>query len=200
MESLSIQRADPVSLENVNGSPYISAGYRPARIIMQNLKVIDSVPARFNAYVNKFNILYNGEVYTIDSAVEVSYYEVPGDSSSFMVFRSGYPYISQQTPLSFYQLFAGGNQVHLLKLVQRNLHSYPVPGTGTAPRKEFLPKETWFVYTEKDGMREIKLTRKSIERALPSFTQSIDTLVARHSLDTKNEDDMITLLELLDGL
>jgi hypothetical protein len=199
MENLSLRRTEPIDLENVTGSPYISAGYRPARIIMQNMKAIDSVPVRFNAYINKFNIIHKDEVYTIDSALEVSYYEVPDDTVSFMVFRSGYPYIAQQTPLTYYHLVAGGSKVHLLHLLQKNLYSYTVPGTSTSPMRKFHARDSWFIYSEKDGMREVKLTKKSIERALPSFAQSIDGLITEHGLNPRNEDDMIILLELLDG-
>jgi hypothetical protein len=194
------KKADSLNLENVSGSPYIADGYRLGRIVLKSRKAFDSVAVRFNAYNNEINFIQDGQKFAIDEAYEVSYYDVPGDSSTLMVFRSGYPAIDKQATNTYYQLVAGGNDIHLIKLIRKTLQEFKVDGTGMPVRKELVTHIAWYIYSEKDGMHPVSSSRKSIEKALPSFTTAIDKLAGKHDLNLKKDDDMIRLIELLDAM
>lgn len=195
-----LKKADSFNLENVSGSPYISESFRIGRIILRNKKVFEEVPIRFNAYNNEMYFVQQGKTYVVDTALEVSYYEVPGDSTTQMIFRSGYPSIHNQSSNTYYQLTAGGNKVHLIKYIEKKLQEFKVMGSGLTSKKELVTTIKWYIYSEKDGIHEVKSNRKSIEKALPSYTKSVDLIEARHDLNLKKDDDMITLVQFLDKL
>ena len=195
-----LKKADSVNLENVSGSPYISEGFRIGRIVLRNKKTFEDVPVRFNAYNNEMYFSQHGKTYVIDTALEVSYQEVPGDSTTQMIFRSGYPATDNQTTNTYYQLVAGGNKVHLIKHIQKKLQEFKVVGSGLPPKKELITTIKWYIYSETDGIHEVKSSRKSIEKALPSYVKNIEALDAKYDLNLKKDDDMITLVQLLDKM
>ena len=195
-----LKKADSFNLENVSGSPYISEGFRIGRIVLRNKKVFEDVPVRFNAYNNEMYFSQYGKTYVIDTALEVSYQEVPGDSTTQMIFRSGYPATGHQTANTYYQLMAGGNKVHLIKYIQKKLQEFKIVGSGLAPKNELVTTIKWYIYSEADGIHEVKSSRKSIEKALPSYLKKIDAIDSKYDLNLKKDDDMITLVQLLDKM
>jgi hypothetical protein len=193
-----IKKPDSLNLENISGTPYITEGFKYGNITLRNKKRFDSVLLRFNAYNNEITFLKDGAVFAIDSALEVCYLDNSRDSNTLMIFRSGYAAIDKQTGNSYYQLMAGGNKVHLLKFIWKQLEEYTVPGTGIRPKKELVTLTKWYMYSEADDIHEIKLSRKSVEKALPSLVARIEVLAEKNNLKLSKDDDVITLVQLLD--
>ncbi len=189
------KRVDTLETSSVLGSPYITNSFRMATIVLKNGMAADSVPLKFNAYYNEMHVILKGELVALNNVKTVIYLDDPADTTTWMVFSSGYPKFNYQDTNTFYQIVAGSEKLQLLKLVQTRVNAIQIANYSV--RKEFKTDYEWFVYSEKHGMERIRSSKKSIIKALPSETNRIEEFVAKHQLTFKNIDDVIKLIELL---
>ena len=181
----------------ISGSAFLNKEFRNGQIVLRSGQVFTDVQIRFNAYQNEVVAKKNGLAYAIDTAKEVSYYDIEGSPASIVVLRSGYPNIGNLTNGSYYQLVAGGKKVHMLRYVHRRIQERNVPGYDNM--KEFLNSSDWYLFSEKDGIQKIKVNKKQVEAALSSYAAEIAKATAKFSLNVGKEDDLIILVNEIDA-
>ena len=181
----------------ISGSAFLNKEFRPGQIVLRSGQVFTDVQIRFNAYQNEVVAKKNGLSYAIDTAKEVSYYDIEGNPASIVKLRSGYPNIGNLTNGTYYQLIAGGNKVHLLRYVNRRIQERNVPGYDNM--KEFVNSSDLYLYSEKDGIQKIKANKKQVEAALPSYSADIAKASAKFSLNLGKEDDLVLMVNEIDA-
>jgi hypothetical protein len=72
-----------------------------------------------------------------------------------------------------------------------------VPGYENV--KEFVNSSDWYLFSEKDGILKIKVNKKQIAGAIPSYAAEIAKATAKFSLNVGKEDDLIILVNEIDA-
>ncbi len=184
------------ALQEVGGSPYMTADYQLASVAIANNKMVTSIPVKFNIFSNAIMVQKDGQELKLDFFQAVSYDMTGNDGAlKHIVFKQGYPEIDNHTEESVYQVLSMGSKVHLLKFLSQKVEDAAT--LGDYSRREIVTTQQLYIYTPGGAIKKIKASKQSVAEALPALSAKIDEVVAANKLNLKSEADMAELIEAL---
>ena len=190
----------PVTLfpDDVSGSPYLTEEYKQAFVQQKDGYTQKDVPVRFNLYRNEFEFKQAGIVNVLALPQSIIYLDRPFDSSSIRIFVSGYPFLSNLTDESIYELLAKGKKAHLLKYIEQKLEE--VKTVGVFGKKALVSYASYYLFnTSTRKLVKIKLDKKSIIEQFLLDAARIEQHIQRKKLNLKNESDLSELITTLNN-
>ncbi len=181
-------------MSGIQGSPFLHPTYNTAYVRLQSGKSA-TVPVLFNLYGNEIIFLQYKSEMALDS-VDYVHYTVTADGKTEDVrLKSGYAPIAGHDKNTIYQILDSNSQVQLLKFTSKTIEE--IKSMGMAPKKEFVAKDEYYVFTPQGGMKKIKLDKSSIQDALPESASDIEAIISERKLKLKKEADLIELFKQL---
>jgi len=196
IEELVVKPLRLPALQEVGGSPFMTADYQPGTVTIAENKTISNVPVKFNIFSNAVMIQKEGQDMKLESFKSVSYDMANNDGSvKHIVFRQGYPDIDNHTDKSVYQVLSMGEKVHLLKFMTQKVEDANT--LGDYSRRELVTTQQLYIYIPGGEIKKIKASKQSLVEALPAYSAKIKELVNRNKINRKNEKGMAKLVEAL---
>lgn len=181
------------------GSPFLNLHWGKGIVKLKNGKWYRDIPLRFNMESNTLYFERTGISFSfVDTVVEFFIaFEEEGESHSY-IYRAGFPAIDKQQATDFYEVVADGKKMQLLKF---NNKIITMKGQyGQENRKEYKLIEQWYVYDVKKGaLHRIKRDIPSIKRAMPDYTEAINSFRAQRKRRLQNDDDLKALFAFLES-
>lgn len=188
----------PIVLLNVmdiSGSPYLSTEYKTGFVKVKSGYHEDGVPVRFNIYKNVIEFKQKGIELTLDDLDIAMYFDVPGDSNSLRIFKTGYPAIEKQKESSIYEVLAMGDKAHLLKYFSQKVEE--VKSMGDYDKKELNTYSNLYLFIPGKGIEKIKADKKAVMNHFPGQEDKIEALIKDNKLNLKKENDLAELITLI---
>jgi hypothetical protein len=196
IEELEVKPMRLPALQEVGGSPFMTAEYQTGYVTIAENKTVANVPVKFNIFSNAIMIQKEGQDLRLESFQAVTY-DVTGKDGNLVhvVYKQGYPEIDNHTDKSVYQVLSMGDKVHLLKFYSQKVEE--VPTLGDYSRREIVTTQQLYIYTPGGEIKRIKASKQSVVEALPSFLAKINEVVTANNLNLKSESDIAELVESL---
>lgn len=180
---------------SVEGSPWLNEEWQEGYFIKTNDERSGNFPIRYNIDRQMVAFQYQGRELLLNPST-VKGFVLPGEGSPQpRVFRNGF--ISKEHDISkklFLEVLHEG-KISLLKHHRAKLLKAISPDYSTGEYTDkFIPDNTYYMVLGDGSMREIKLKRKHILRALPGNTRSLKSYARDHDLSFKDEQDVVELL------
>lgn len=185
------------ALQEVGGSPFMTADYQTGSVKLTDDKTVTKVPVKFNIFSNAIMVQKDGQDMRLESFKTVMYDALANNGSiKQVIFSQGYPEIDGHTGTSIYQVLSEGPKVQLLKFLSQKVEDAAT--LGDYSRREIVTTQQLYIYTPGGQMKKIKTSKQSVADALPaSLSARIDEVVAANKLNLKNESDIAELIEVL---
>lgn len=183
-------------LSEVGGSMFMTPDYKMALVKVNDSKMVNSVPVKFNIFNNAIMVRKDGQDMQLEFFQEVSYdvEESNGDVKHF-TFGAGYPEIDRNSQKTIYQVLSSGPKVHLLKFLSQKVED--INTLGDYSRREIVTSQEYFVYVPGGEIKRIKPGKKELVAALPSLSAQIDQIASSKSLKLKSESEIVQLVNEL---
>lgn len=199
IETLPLKPFRMPSLQDVGGSPFLSAEYRQGSVELGQGRTVTNVPLRFNTFNNAMMVSKDGQDLKLEFFEFVSYDEMDSKGSAkHYQFKAGYPEIDGHSDNTIYQVLSMGPKVHLLKYISQKVED--VPTLGDYSRREIVTTEQFYVYVpggEIKKIQSLKNGKKSLQEALPEMSEKIAEIANANNLKLKSEADIAALVEEL---
>lgn len=196
IEVLQVKPIRLPALQEVGGSPFMTADYQTGSVQIAEDKTVKNVPVKFNIFSNAIMVQKDGQDMRLESFKIVSYDETANDGTlRHVMFSQGYPEIDNHTDKSVYQVLSMGNKVQLLKFLSQKVEDAAT--LGDYSRREIVTTQQLYIYTPGGEIKRIKASKQSVVEALPALSAKIDEVVAANKLNLKNESDITELVEAL---
>jgi hypothetical protein len=186
------------AFENINGSPFLHPEYNLAQVRVKSGFSTNAVMVKFNIYGNEIIFRQNGNEMALDSVDYISYVTIGKNGAAENIrLKTGYPSIGTYTQNTIYQILDSGSKVQLLKYYYQTVGE--VKTMGSAPTKEFITFQDLYVYSSSGEMKKIKPDLKSLQEAMPAYSEQIEKIVTEKKLKLKKEADLIQLFTELNS-
>ena len=187
IDELSVKPIRLPSLQEVGGSPFMTADYQTGIVKVTDEKMVPNVPVKFNIYSNAIMVQKEGQDMRLESFKLVSYDETANNGIvKHVMFSQGYPEIDNHTDKSVYQVLSMGPQ-----------KVEDAPTLGDYSRREIVTTQQLYIYTPGGAIKRIKASKQSVVEALPSLSAQINEVITAKNLNLKNESDIAELVEVL---
>ncbi len=184
------------SLQEVGGSPFMTADYQTGIVKVTDEKLVANVPVKFNIFSNAIMVQKEGQDMRLESFKLVSYDETANNGIvKHVMFSQGYPEIDNHTDKSVYQVLSMGPKAQLLKFLSQKVEDAPT--LGDYSRREIVTTQQLYIYTPGGAIKRIKASKQSVVEALPSLSAQINEVITAKNLNLKNESDIAELVEVL---
>jgi hypothetical protein len=185
--------------EGVQGTPYLMKGWTLANVLLNDKRLVEGVPARYDVYRRLLIIQPNGgkDSLWLD-ATRLSEFVFPAvlpgqPDRRFRLFLEA-PDVNQRA--AFVEVLHRGPGYELLLLPRKALIKANYQGSYSADRRydELIDRNTYFLRRPDNSVVEVKLSRKSLLSAAPDLQASLGT----NKAEVKTESDAVNLLQSLD--
>jgi hypothetical protein len=112
-------------------------------------------------------------------------------------FKNNFPAVAKKTKATFYQVLSDGNKIKLLKYTSKKVVSNYKYGLAETTKIESI-SEYYILDVANAKLIEIRKSIKSIIKALPSYTGTIDKYISKSAPDVKNDEQLVTFVKYLD--
>lgn len=180
------------ALQEVGGSPFMTADYQTGSVQTTSNKLVSNVPVKFNIYSNAIMVKKDGQDLKLELFETVSYAD--GDGKQ-VTFKQGYPEIDNHSDRAVYQVLSMGPKVHLLKFFSQKVEDAAT--LGDYSRREIVTTQQLYIYTPGGEIKKIKASKQSLVEALPALSAKIDEIVNTNKLNLKSESGIAELVEAL---
>ena len=190
-------RLDLARYDDINGSPYLFAGWKNGTVNLNNKTPQPINNIRFNCYQNQLEYLLDEQIYTpMNRYNEFAFYNF-NDKNIIVpqVFRNGLGEVSDTK--TYFEVLHDGKTKLLQKYAIR-VDEYAEPLSYRKLRR-FIKVTNLYLYTpENRKLSKIKLDKKSILDVLNDKKESLNAYIDEHKLKLKSQDDVIELLKYYD--
>lgn len=196
IEDLQVKPIRLPALQEVGGSPFMTADYQTGSVKIAEDKTVAKVPVKFNIFSNAIMIQKDGQDMRLEAFKMVSYDETANDGTiKHIMFSQGYPEIDNHTDKSVYQVLSAGTKIQLLKFLSQKVEDAAT--LGDYSRREIVTTQQLYIYTPGGEIKRIKASKQSVVEALPTLSAKIDEVVSANKLNLKSEADIAELVEAL---
>lgn len=196
IEDLQVKPIRLPALQEVGGSPFMTADYQTGSVKIGEDKTVSNVLVKFNIFSNAIMIQKDGNDMRLESFKMVTYDETANDGTiKHVMFSQGYPEIDNHTDKSVYQVLSTGTKVQLLKFLSQKVEDAAT--LGDYSRREIVTTQQLYIYTPGGEIKRIKASKQSVVEALPAMSAKIDEVVTANKLNLKSEADIAELVEAL---
>lgn len=185
--------------KDIEGKPYLGSDWNYGTVYFKKGKRADSLLLHFDLAENKIYFKQNGLTLAFLEEVQ-AFWIYPSEeiTKKDLLFRSGYPSIGQQSTNSFYEVLADEGPIHLLKytaMIITETYVYNAPA-----RRKYIPHDDFYIYIPQSGIfQKIKLNKKSLEKELPEYSNSIESICKRNDWELKTEAEVVSLIKELNN-
>jgi hypothetical protein len=185
------------ALQEVTGSPFMTAEYKNATIHLKDNKYVADIPVKFNIYNNFMMVkMDDGQELKLDNFKSVTWDEKNDDGTvKHYEFAMGYPEVDKHSDRAVYQVLSAGPNAHLLKYISQKVEDANT--LGDYSRRELVRTEQLYLYIPGKEIKKIKASKKDIAEALPALAGKIEEIAASNNLKLKSESEIVTLVEAL---
>ncbi len=177
---------------DIRGTAFYSNDWTPGIVLFREGQAANGLPLRFNVYNNK--VYFQREGVQLEFTAPVKAFWLGTDTSTAVLFRSGYTPIDKNTAETFYEVLAKG-PVQLLKLRQKEIREF---SQLNAPKeKQFEDIETLYVFLPNYRIEKIRKNKNDILKALPEHADALKKILETKKLNLKNEEGLVTLFNEL---
>lgn len=196
IEDLQVKPMRLPALQEVGGSPFMTADYQTGSVKITDDKTVNKVPVKFNIFSNAIMVQKDGQDMRLESFKVVSYDETANDGTiKHVMFSQGYPEIDNHNDKSVYQVLSAGTKVQLLKFLSQKVEDAAT--LGDYSRREIVTTQQLYIYTPGGEIKRIKASKQSVVDALPALSAKIEEVITANKLNLKNESDIAELVEAL---
>lgn len=185
VEAFDINGNSLVSLKkmNVEGSPYVDSRWLIGRVVFANGRVVNKLPIRFD--LNKQTLQFRQDSLSYFFSDIVREFTLPvgeNDTSTVLIFRSGYPANSQFSTNYFYNILVSGKNFHLVKAVICRLQDkYAYIGESS---QQYITTEELFLFdVQENQFIKFKKDRKKLPSKILNYNSEAKAYVEKNSLD-----------------
>ncbi len=186
-----------ISQVNYKGSPYLSEGFSYGKIIVDNDKIFKK-NLRFNAYSDVFEIKNNGRISGLIKSKNV---KVLLNGELYQLFS--YPDKGIEKDGYFVNLNPKGTKISLLLKNEKEFIEAKKATNSYSDNKpaKFIYKKLYFIKKgNKLPVVEIRLSKKSVLKALKNQKQAILSFIKNNKLKLRNEKDVVKLFNYYNTL
>jgi hypothetical protein len=185
VEAFDIDGNNLVSLKktNIEGSPYVDDRWLVGKVVFANGRVVNKLPIRFD--LNKQTLQFRQDSLSYFFSDIVREFTLPvgeNDTSTVLVFRSGYPAHGQYTSNYFYNILVSGKNFHLVKAVICRLHD-KYAYIGESSQQYFTTEELLLFDVQEKQFIKIKKDPKKLPSKIVNFNPEAKAYFEKHSLD-----------------
>jgi hypothetical protein len=183
--------------KEAEGSPMLNDEWGKGQVKFKRGPVLTNADLQFNLENNELYFRKEGFPFVfVDTVIEFKILYKEKDTNRFSVFRNHYPTGRNTTWLTYFEVLADGNKVHLLKHVYKTIqekYSY-----GEQPKKEYVLKEVLYVYTPDNKMlMRVKPGLNQLTSVLPSYSKEIKRIANEKKLKPDDEANLVVLINEL---
>ena len=180
---------------DADGSPYITEDFSLVKISISDKKIFS---ARFNAHNGQMEVKLADETVILDNTKDI---EVIFIKSNKLYKTFNYP-IEDETKRGFLVVLTQTNNVTLLKKEYVSF-SEKIPAKSsysTATPATYKRENDSYFYLYNDKVNYLPTKKKDFLKLFPNYQEEIKNYMKENSLNPKNEDELITLINYIDGL
>lgn len=181
--------------QKIEGSVFVNEQWNNGYVKLPDGRMAANLPLRFNAYTNQIHFLKDSAELTLTINVREFGYSFGNNLAEQQVtlFRNGFPSISKQDSLSFYEVLVGGN-ISLVKYHSKILRQI-TPITGITAYKIDDADVLYLFFKNKNEMALLKKDRDYITSLLTAKEAvKFNELVNENGFKLKSEKDFIILV------
>ncbi len=168
---------------SIKGNPYIYEDYKLAILEDNESLLMDSVLLKYDIYNNELCVLNaNSKMLTLDKSEYKSF--------TFIEDSISYAKVNPNYGNQFKQVIFHSEDFVLFKEVKISLidKTKHVAGTEINDRR-FKRKSKYFIYSEGNGLQEVKLKKKKFHKYLPTVYRALWVVHIRKNKDFKLKDE-----------
>jgi len=182
---------------DVKGHPYLFDNWTDGTVKLINGKSYTSVQLKYNLLRDE---LFFKDIKTeqlLAFVIPVVEFKLNDQEKGSIIYRSGYKAIDDNTEKSYYQvLFDGVTQ--LLKRTSKKINEEkPFNSASTIKSFEVL---TFYYISNNNTLIKIRKDKKSVLAALANQSAALENYIQEKSLNLKNEEDLIQLIQYYNSL
>lgn len=186
-----------INYTDIKGHPYLFENWTEGTVKLTNGKSYTSVQLKYNLLRDE---LFFKDIKTeqlLAFVIPVVEFKLNDTQKGSLLFKSGYKAIDNNTEKSYYQvLFDGGTQ--LLKRTSKKINEEkPFNSASTIKSFEVL---TFYYISNNNTLIKIRKDKKSVLAALPNQSAALENYIQEKSLNLKNEEDLIQLIQYYNSL
>jgi len=185
--------------EDVKGTPMFKEDWGSGVVKFKNGKEFKDSLMNFSLFENKLFFSKYNQIFIVSEPVEEFMITYKNEKGNFdkVHFKCGYPIVEKKDANTFYEVLYEGQGLQLLRWEQKKINeSYSY---GGAREREFSLMQQLYVYEVKENkMTDISSTVSSIKKSLPQCANYIDDYTAKHKLNSKDPQQLISLFAFLD--
>lgn len=190
----------PLGQLGVEGTPYAFDKFVIGKIVFDNATEATDSNLNYSYFDHKLYFSKNKGLYLVSAVVKEFYLYGNEDQNSAMTlhFINGFPENESNSVSTFYELVGQGASYQLLRYKHKRIKESNV--YGGAPVKEYVNDIDYYLYSVKEkkmiSVGNI-LSFKSLKKALSNEIMKMDEWVLKLKINTKNEQDLVRLIEQL---
>jgi hypothetical protein len=182
---------------DIKGHPYLFENWTEGTVKLTNGKSYTSVQLKYNLLRDE---LFFKDIKTeqlLAFVIPVVEFKLNEKEQGSSLYRNGYKAINENTEKSYYQvLFDGGTQ--LLKRTSKKINEEkPFNSASTIKSFEVL---TFYYISNNNTLIKIRKDKKSVLTALANQSAALEKYIQEKSLNLKNEEDLIQLIQYYNSL
>jgi hypothetical protein len=186
-----------INYTDIKGHPYLFENWTEGTVKQNNGKSYTSVQLKYNLLRDE---LFFKDIRTeqlLAFVIPVVEFKLNDKEKGSILFKSGYKAIDNNSEKSYYQvLFDGGTQ--LLKRTSKKINEEkPFNSASTIKSFEVL---TFYYISNNNTLIKIRKDKKSVLAALANQSAALENYIQEKSLNLKNEEDLIQLIQYYNSL
>ena len=185
---------------DITGSAYFFPGYKFSSIEMTDGRKYVNIKAKVNLVEQEVEFISasSQEGYIGKGLVSViSFNDTVKQEIKKYTFQTGFPGIDNQTSIHFYQVLCNG-KVTFLKSINKMIEERNNELSGEKS-KEFVVRENWYVF-QNGSMKRVKKDQSFFATVFSDKTDPFITYMKEQKVNFKNEDQVIKMIDYLNGL
>ena len=186
-----------INYTDVKGHPYLFENWTEGTVRLRNGKSYTIVQLKYNLLLDE---LFFKDIKTeqlLAFVIPVVEFKLNDKEKGSSLFRNGYKAIDNQTEKSYYHvLFDGGTQ--LLKRTSKKINEEkPFNSASTIKSFEVL---NFYYISNNTALIKIRKDKKSVLAALANQGDALEKYIQEKTLNIKNEEDLIQLIQYYNSL
>ncbi|HMU47849.1 MAG TPA: hypothetical protein PKC72_15870 [Chitinophagaceae bacterium] len=185
--------------KDIEGKPNLGSDWNYGTVYFKKGKRADSLLLHFDIAENKIYFKQNDVPLSFLEEV-AAFWLYPSEEikKKDLLFRSGYPATGQHNMNSFYEVMADEGPLHLLKyrsMIITESYVYNAPA-----RRKYIPHDDLYLFIPQSSIiQKIKMNKKSLEKQLPEYAGTIESLCEKNKWELKTEAEVVELVKELNS-
>lgn len=181
-----------VSGKEIAGNPYLDRRFQKSYILKITGDELKDVPLRYNLYSNNMEFEKDGKVLKLAVPAEIERINMGGKIFIYTRYMT-----SGNVCAGFFQVLYDGSYQLLKK--DRAIIKMPADKTNPADSLRFEQAEPLYYLRYGNGIAHLAYSQKTLIKTLQPIQQNILNYIKTNKINTKNEDKLIDLMNLIDN-